>query len=197
MDSELSHRKSGSFHALGERLLREAFPAMEREAVENYLRRADARVQHAAATLPVRSPLPSRPVVTDPSEQFVPTVLVVDDEEDLRDIMRRMLERRGFRTLTASDANEALRLCRAQPGAIDFVLTDLGLPGIGGREFARAAAASQPHSHVVYVSGLPREIAIRDNLITADDILLKKPFSTEALIAVLQTVSESSTNRTT
>ena len=62
-----------------------------------------------------------------------PTVLVVDDEEDLRDIMRRMLERRGFTTLVAGDSKQAIAVCREHPGDIDILVTDLGLPGVSGR----------------------------------------------------------------
>jgi DNA-binding response OmpR family regulator len=135
------------------------------------------------------------PDLTDPSGRSEPVVLVVDDEEDLRDIMRRMLERRGFRTLVAADAETAGQLCRDHPGVIDFVVTDLGLPGVSGHEFADAVAATRPHLRMVFLSGLPREMAVAKGLITGDDILVKKPFSTEVLIAALRTASESSVTR--
>ena len=63
-----------------------------------------------------------------------PTVLVVDDEEDLRDIMRRMLERRGsYLALAAGDQDEATGICREHPGKIDVLITDLTLPGASER----------------------------------------------------------------
>ena len=117
-----------------------------------------------------------------------PTVLVVDDEEDLRDIMRRMLERRGFDTLVAGDSGEAIGVCRDHPGEIDILVTDLGLPGVKGGELSQAATELRPGMRVVYISGLPKEIAVSDGLIEADALLVKKPFSTELLIEALRSV---------
>jgi CheY-like chemotaxis protein len=112
-----------------------------------------------------------------------PTVLVVDDEEDLRDAMRRMLERRGFATLTAGDPAEAEAVCRAYDGAIDVLLTDLTLPGASGGEVARLIQAMRPELRVVYVSGLPRDLAIGNGLVGPDAALVQKPFTSERLAA--------------
>ncbi|RZU50434.1 response regulator receiver domain-containing protein [Krasilnikovia cinnamomea] len=117
-----------------------------------------------------------------------PTVLVVDDEEDLRDIMRRMLERRGFRALVAGNSEQALEICRSQDGAIDILVTDLGLPGVSGGELAHAAAELRPTMAVVYVSGLLKEIAVDQGLIPGDAVLIKKPFTSDVLIDTLHTV---------
>lgn len=192
MSPDLPPRQPGSFYALGQRLLRDAFPAMEPEVVKGYLRRTDARLRRTTAARPIFSP----PEIPDPSYFARPVVLVVDDEEDLRDIMRRMLERRGFNTLAAADADEALQLCREHPGAIDIVLTDLALPSLGGHQFAEAAAAFRPNVRTVFMSGLPREIAVAHGLITEDETLMKKPFSAEELIAALRALSEFSTGWT-
>jgi CheY-like chemotaxis protein len=117
-----------------------------------------------------------------------PTVLVVDDEEDLRDIIRRMLERRGFSTLTAGDSRQAIEVCREHPGDIDVLVTDLGLPGVSGGELSHAASELRPTMRVIYISGLPREIAVADGLIAEDALLVKKPFTTEKLIEALRSV---------
>jgi DNA-binding response OmpR family regulator len=123
---------------------------------------------------------------TAPDER--PTVLVVDDEEDLRDIMRRMLERRGFTALVAGDSGQAIEVCREHPGEIDVLITDLGLPGVSGGELSRTASELRPGMQVIYISGLPREIAIADGLIAEDALLVKKPFTTEGLIEALRSV---------
>jgi DNA-binding response OmpR family regulator len=123
-----------------------------------------------------------------PEAETRPTVLVVDDEEDLRDIMRRMLERRGFDTLTAGDSQQAIAACRDHPGEIHILVTDLGLPGVSGGELSRAATELRPAMQVVYISGLPKDIAVADGLIADDALLVKKPFSTERLIEALRTV---------
>jgi DNA-binding response OmpR family regulator len=117
-----------------------------------------------------------------------PTVLVVDDEEDLRDIMRRMLERRGFATLTAGDSQQAITACREHPGEIDILVTDLGLPGVSGGELSRTATELRPEMRVVYISGLPKDMAVAEGLIGQDAMLVKKPFSTELLINALREV---------
>ena len=117
-----------------------------------------------------------------------PTVLVVDDEEDLRDIMRRMLERRGFETLVAGDSTQAIAACREHQGDIDVLVTDLGLPGVSGGELSRTAAALRPGMGVIYVSGLPKDIAVTKGLIDDDALLVKKPFTSELLIEALRVV---------
>jgi DNA-binding response OmpR family regulator len=117
-----------------------------------------------------------------------PTVLVVDDEEDLRDIMRRMLERRGFDTLVAGDSQEAITACREHPGNIDILVTDLGLPGVSGGDLSRVATELRPQMQVVYISGLPKDIAVAGGLIGDDALLVKKPFTTDLLIGALNSV---------
>ncbi|MDT5033505.1 MAG: hypothetical protein QOC94_3676 [Actinoplanes sp.] len=124
-------------------------------------------------------------------EQTLPgrlTVLVVDDEEDLRDIMRRMLERRGYDTLVAGDSESAIAACRDHQGDIDVLVTDLGLPGASGGELSRTATALRPGMKVVYISGLPKDIAVTQGLIGGDALLVKKPFTSELLIDALHAV---------
>jgi DNA-binding response OmpR family regulator len=116
-----------------------------------------------------------------------PTVLVVDDEEDLRDIMRRMLERRGFQALVAGGAEQAVDTCRQHDGPIDVLLTDLGLSGASGGDLARTASQLRPEMRVVYISGLPKEIAVDKGLIDAGARLVKKPFTSESLVNTLRT----------
>ncbi|MBL7254657.1 response regulator [Paractinoplanes lichenicola] len=123
-----------------------------------------------------------------PASETRPTVLVVDDEEDLRDIMRRMLERRGFATLVAGDSQQAIAACREHPGDIDILVTDLGLPGVSGGELSRSATQLRPEMSVVYISGLPKELAVADGLIGEDALLVKKPFSSEVLVQTLRSV---------
>jgi DNA-binding NtrC family response regulator len=117
-----------------------------------------------------------------------PTVLLVDDEEDLRDIMRRMLGRRGFDILLAGDSDSAIATCRDHDGDIDVLVTDLGLPGVSGGELALSATELRPQMGVVYISGLPKDIAISKGLIDDDALLVKKPFTSDLLIEALRQV---------
>ncbi|HET6529366.1 MAG TPA: response regulator [Actinoplanes sp.] len=117
-----------------------------------------------------------------------PTVLVVDDEEDLRDIIRRMLQRRDFDVLVAGDFEQAIETCRDHTGDIDVLVTDLSLPDASGGELSHAATALRPRMGVVYISGLPKDIAVGKGLIADDALLVKKPFTSELLIEALRQV---------
>ncbi|WP_041834475.1 response regulator [Actinoplanes sp. N902-109] len=122
------------------------------------------------------------------TSQERPTVLVVDDEEDLRDIMRRMLDRRGFSTLVAGNAEQAVAVCKDHAGPIDVLVTDLGLPGVSGGDLARSATQVRPDMGVVYISGLPKDIAISKGLIAEDALMVKKPFTSDLLLEALRLI---------
>ena len=124
----------------------------------------------------------------EPTPSTRPTVLVVDDEEDLRDIMRRMLERRGFTALVAGDSDQAIAVCRQHPGAIDVLVTDLNLPGTSGGDLARQASGLRPEMGVVYISGLPKDIAVAKGQIAEDARLVMKPFTSDLLLEALRAV---------
>lgn len=115
------------------------------------------------------------------------TVLVVDDEEDLREAMRRMLERRGFATLTAAGCAEAEALCVDPGQVIDLLLTDLTLPDASGGALAEVVTRMRPELRVLFVSGLPREIAVRRGLIGREAALVQKPFTSDCLAEAVRT----------
>jgi DNA-binding response OmpR family regulator len=117
-----------------------------------------------------------------------PVVLLVEDDEDLREMTTQMLEMRGFTALTAQDAVSAITQCRVFDGTIDVLLTDLGLPGVSGGELARSAAAIRPTMEIVYISGIPQDIAIKKGLIKAGSPFIAKPFTTDVLAGTLRSV---------
>ncbi|MEV1288112.1 response regulator [Micromonospora sp. NPDC049679] len=117
---------------------------------------------------------------------FPATVLVVDDEDDLREAMRRMLDRRGFQTLVAAGPVEAESLCEHYDGVIDVLLTDLGMPAASGGDLARTLTRMRPELRVVYVSGLPKEVAVDKGLLGPADPLLQKPFTFDALVTAVR-----------
>ncbi len=115
-----------------------------------YLRRVDdARQQRPEP--PVTAP-PSDP---DPS-QAAKRVLVVEDEEVVRGLVRQMLEGEGYEVLVAQDGEEAIEL--AGRTTIDVLLTDLTMPKVGGREVAERLRESQPGLRVVYMSGYAEDL---------------------------------------
>src|SRR3954453_5899807 len=125
-----------------------------------------------------------------------PVVLLVEDDEDLREMTMQMLELRGFHVLVAQDAVSAITTCRVFDGTIDVLLTDLGLPGVSGGELARSAAAVRPDMEVVYISGIPQDIAIKKGLIKAGSPFIAKPFSTDVLAGTLRSVLARHSNST-
>jgi len=99
------------------------------------------------------------------------TVLVVDDNEAIRELLEILLCRDGYRVLSASDGPKALRLARATPG-IDLLLSDLDMPGMRGDELARHFVRVHPTARVAFVSsdgGPPED--------TPDAEFLAKPFT--------------------
>src|SRR5512134_3685191 len=81
------------------------------------------------------------------------TILVVDDEDDVRDAIIGMLEEMGFQALEASSGQEALDLCERYRDRIHLLLTDLIMPGMTGRQLADTLTALRPGLNVVFMSG--------------------------------------------
>ena len=108
------------------------------------------------------------------------TVLVVDDEEGLRTLARRLLQRQGYTVLIAANADEARRLFE-QHRSIDVLLTDVVLPGASGLELARQLVAQRPMLKVVYMSGYTADAIARQGVLNPGITFLSKPFNAEML----------------
>ena len=121
--------------------------------------------------------------------RYVPVVLLVEDEPDIRGLTAHQLTRSGFEVLTAGDAASAILTCRVHPGSIDVLLTDLGLPGVSGGELARAATAIRPAMNVVYLSGVPEQIALDHGLIPPGATFIAKPYTLDNLTTTLRAVT--------
>ncbi len=102
------------------------------------------------------------------------TILVVEDKDDVRWLVREMLSRLGYEVLTARGGAEALELSRRFPGPIHLLLTDVVMPGMTGRELAERLRATRPDTPALFTSGHASEVE------GAED-LLQKPFTAEAL----------------
>ncbi|CAN5660292.1 hypothetical protein BH23GEM1_BH23GEM1_03050 [soil metagenome] len=97
------------------------------------------------------TPPEGTPAVTRRAE--VETVLLVEDEDMVRKVVRRTLAAQGYEVIEASNGSEALALAIADPARISLVLTDVMMPSIGGPERARRLWASHPHLKVIFLSG--------------------------------------------
>jgi two-component system cell cycle sensor histidine kinase/response regulator CckA len=110
-----------------------------------------------------------------------PVVLVVDDEEPIRRVARRVLEAGGYEVLDASNGFEALELLD-KGAAIDLLMADLHMPQLDGGEMARRFRASNPDLKVLYVSGYTDELFENRQLLWDGEAFLDKPFSPRGLV---------------
>jgi PAS domain S-box-containing protein len=101
------------------------------------------------------------------------TVLVVEDQSDVRKLATGILRKQGYRVIEASSGQEALDAARAFPSAIDLLLTDVVMPGMTGRELARLLERERPGIHVLYMSGYSGDVLARDGVVA----YLPKPFA--------------------
>ena len=109
------------------------------------------------------------------------TILVVEDDDQVRNLTRMALETLGYTVLEAGGGPEAVRLAAAHPGPIDLVVTDVVMPGMSGREVAGAVRAACPGARVLFVSGYTDDAVVRHGVLTAEMAFLQKPFTLAAL----------------
>jgi PAS domain S-box-containing protein len=116
------------------------------------------------------------------------TIVVVEDESALRDLIGRILEHSGYTVITAADGLEALEAIKAHDGGIDLVITDLVMPRLGGRELAARLRDSHPKTRVLYLSGYSAESVEKPGEPSPDARLLQKPFTPAALLQATREV---------
>lgn len=119
------------------------------------------------------------------------TVLVAEDEELVRDICRRMLERAGYRVLTASDGAEAVRIVEENPGDIDLLIFDVVMPGMGGREAYETIRSDYGELPCIFVSGYASPEADTAVQKPTGMRLLHKPYESDILLRVVRDVLDS------
>lgn len=130
-------------------------------------------------------PVPAAPAVPGGGTE---TVLVVEDETPVRDVVLRSLRTRGYEVLEARDGAGALELIERYEGEIHLLLTDVVLPGIGGRELAEQVVTLRPDIGVLYMSGYTDDVILHHNLRSGDFDLLQKPFTATSLAAKVRDV---------
>jgi two-component system, cell cycle sensor histidine kinase and response regulator CckA len=127
--------------------------------------------------------------MTGPTEKASPgreTILLVDDDESVRALVRESLAQQGYTVLEARFNSEALLMARRHVGPIHLMVSDVMMPGINGRELAYMVTSSRPHMKVLYISGYPLEI-VREKLRDPDMAnFLQKPFPIQALVEKVQ-----------
>jgi DNA-binding NtrC family response regulator len=104
------------------------------------------------------------------------TVLLVDDEEPVRHLVRMMLEMDGCTVLEAHNGEEAQEVADRHGNGIDLLVTDIMMPGIGGLELAQRLVARRPGLRVLFISGQITEEDISPNALRTRTAFLRKPF---------------------
>ena len=118
----------------------------------------------------------------------VETVLVVEDERALRDMVARILGASGYRVVTAADADEALREYEQNADTVDMVLTDVVMPGLSGFELARRLDQLRPGLAVLFMSGYTDDSIAHHGVVDESTPLLVKPFSADDLTGMVRQV---------
>jgi CheY-like chemotaxis protein len=108
------------------------------------------------------------------------TVLVVEDEPVVRGVILEMLAEQGYRTLEAVDGPSGLRILRANE-RIDLLVTDVGLPGMNGRQLADQARETRPGLKILFITGYAESVAIADGFLQPGMEMITKPFDLENL----------------
>jgi DNA-binding response OmpR family regulator len=109
------------------------------------------------------------------------TVLVVEDDDEVRGLVRTVLEGDGFRVLEASGGQAALALARSCPEKIDLVITDVIMPEMTGKQLADELKLLCPGARILYMSGYSGDVLARRGILDADISYLAKPFSPGSL----------------
>ena len=114
------------------------------------------------------------------------TVLLAEDEDPVRRLVQRALELHGYTVLSAHSGEEAELLERAHLGPIHLLITDVVMPGMGGRELADTVKSRRPQLKVLYMSGYTNDEVVRHGVILARDAFLQKPFTPSTLVAMVR-----------
>lgn len=127
---------------------------------------------------------PALPAVMTGSE----TILLVEDEDVVRNLANRALTERGYNVITARNGQEALDLLKNYNGPLDLVLTDVIMPKIGGRSLIENVLSRRPSLKVIFISGYTDWTAESREVLGPGQVFVQKPFTTSALLRKVRQV---------
>jgi DNA-binding response OmpR family regulator len=116
------------------------------------------------------------------------TILLVEDDTLIRNLVRTVLRKEGYTILEAADGHEALRIAREHPESIDLLVTDVVMPLMSGRELAEQLSQIRSQLKVLFISGYTDDAVVRHGLLMASVEFLAKPFSPLKLAAKVREV---------
>ncbi len=125
--------------------------------------------------------LPRDPGIPEAAPHGSETVLLVEDEPEVRGLARDILQQQGYTVLEAADGDEALRIGRGHGGPIHLLVTDVVMPQMGGRELADHLRAGRHETKVLYVSGYTDDAILHQGVSETGMAFLPKPFTASAL----------------
>jgi CheY-like chemotaxis protein len=117
------------------------------------------------------------PMVPQKTERGTETILLVEDETNLRYLARQFLEKQGYKVIEAADGAVAMQIAVAHEGTIHLLLTDVIMPGMNGRELAQRISEIRPNVKVLYMSGYTENVIGHNGTLDAGVRLLQKPFN--------------------
>jgi PAS domain S-box-containing protein len=129
----------------------------------------------------LRDTIPKKQLGIPSGAQGTETILLVEDQEGIRELVHEVLKRRGYSVLCASDGNEALRIAEECKESIDLLVTDIIMPNVGGQELASRLAQVRPRMKVMFMSGNPDQAFLSGDL-GAGAVVLQKPFPLDTLL---------------
>ncbi len=116
-------------------------------------------------------------------ERSKPTILLVEDEPDVREVTRAVLEHAGYRVLESVGPEDALRLGKENRGRIGLLLSDVVMPGMNGPELALQLQNLQPGLITVFMSGYAESGVLRKVMQSGKTIYIQKPFTIDVLLS--------------
>jgi CheY-like chemotaxis protein len=123
-----------------------------------------------------------------PSLRGTESILLVEDDEAVRSLARQILQQFGYTVVAAASGPEAIRYVEQQPDPINLVITDVVMPGMGGRTLAESLTHKRPGIKVLFISGYTDDAIIRHGVSEADVAFIPKPFTVEALAGKVRQV---------
>jgi len=122
------------------------------------------------------------------------TVLLVEDEDSVRELVRETLVSRGYKVLEAENGESGLQVGENYKGQIDLLITDVVMPGIGGRELAKKLLLMRPNIGVLFLSGYTEDAVVNHGALGPGRVFLQKPFTLQSLARKVREVLRAGSN---